>query len=63
MSRSKVLLVPREHATTRAIVRANKNAKSFALSKKRFFGGSPSLTTSIRNASRKQRPITLAERA
>ncbi|SHH16919.1 hypothetical protein SAMN05443248_3937 [Bradyrhizobium erythrophlei] len=56
-------LIPRDHKTTRALVRANVNARPFALSPKRFYGGSPSLTTAIRNASRKRRPITLAEHA
>jgi hypothetical protein len=62
MSRFRPQIVPREHETTRAIIRANINARSFALSKKRFYGGSPSLTA-IRNTRRKQRPITLAEHA
>jgi hypothetical protein len=61
MSRS--TLIPREQATTRALVRANVNARPFALSKKRFYGGSPSLTIAIRNAGRKRRPITLAKHA
>jgi hypothetical protein len=45
--KSRSTLIPREQA--RALVRANVNARPFALSKKRFYGGSPSHTIAIRN--------------
>jgi hypothetical protein len=54
MSRRKSQLVPREIETTRAIIRANVNARSFALSKHRFFGGASPPATSIRNSARRR---------
>jgi hypothetical protein len=46
MSRWKFPLVPREHETTRAIIRAKAGGRSFALSKSRFFGRPSPLATS-----------------
>lgn len=56
---------PREHKTTRPLIRANVNPRPFALSKKSFYGGAPiaALAAIKNNPRHKKRPITLAEHA
>jgi hypothetical protein len=56
MSRWKPPRYPREHETTRAIIRTNVNARSFALSKRLEL-----ISPSEFNSARKRRSITLAE--